>query len=91
MAPVDNDNVTRSNSNVVGVVSTSATTKTLPASITGVPVMPSGMMSPHGKLSVRGVPTCVLHTTCPVVALSEYTVSFSVATTSWLPMTTGCP
>ena len=58
--------------------------------MTGVPVMPSGSMLPQGKLeSGTGVPRLVCHWIAPVVALSEYTESFSVATNTLPPETSG--
>src|SRR6266851_2727163 len=64
-----------------------ATTYSRPAttSAAGVPVMPvTGMMSPHGRVDAStGSPRCCFHTTAPRKRSSEYTVLFSVATSTW--------
>ena len=47
-------------------------------STTGVPVMPSGLILPHGRPEVTGVPTLRCQMTLPVLALSAYTsIGFS--------------
>ncbi len=59
-------------------------------SITGVPVMPSGSMFPHGSFDRdTGKPSDVRHFTAPVAASSAYTESFSVATYTALLNTRG--
>ncbi len=77
------------------LTSSSATTNTSPraSSITGVPVMPTvGAMSPHGSdPDGTGVPRWVDQTTAPVAADSASTVSFSVATKTRPPETSGSP
>ena len=51
-----------------------------------------GEMSPQGSDPAgTGVPTWVDHSTAPVVADSAYTVSFSVATNTCRPHTSGSP
>ena len=73
----------------------SATTKMRPVagSITGVPVIPTvGSMSPHFScVSGTAVATCCFHTSAPVAKSSAYTVSFSVATYTRDPYTSGEP
>jgi hypothetical protein len=61
--------------------------------MTGVPVMPTvGVMSPQGRsLEGTGVPTWVDQTTRPVEAERASTVSFSVATNTSPPVTSGSP
>jgi hypothetical protein len=61
--------------------------------MTGVPVMPTvGEMSPHGsELLGTGVPRCADQITVPVVADRAETVSFSVATYTRPPATSGSP
>src|SRR5437762_5162262 len=55
-------------------------------------VMPSGSMFPHGSPDFGcGSPTCVDHTTAPVVAFRAYTVSCSVAAYTRSPITSGWP
>ena len=77
------------------LTSSSATTNTSPraSSTTGVPVIPTvGVMSPQGSdRDGTGDATCVDHTTAPVVAERAYTVSFSVATKTRPPETSGSP
>src|SRR6185312_6027430 len=60
------------------------------ASTTGVPVTPTGSISPHGSAE-PGIasPRCVFHTTAPSEASSKYTLSFSVAITTPLPTSSG--
>ncbi len=55
-------------------------------------VMPSGLMSPHGR-SPRaiGVPRWVDQRTVPVAASRAYTVSFSVAASTVPATTSGWP
>ena len=60
-----------------------------PPAITGVPVTPSGMTSPHGKLLVRGVPRLVCQRSAPERVSNAYTESFSVATMTSVPSTSG--
>src|SRR5213078_1522004 len=48
-----------------------------------------GLRSSH-EVMWYGVPSEVFHSTAPVVAFSPYTQSFSVATISVLPTTSGC-
>ena len=73
----------------------SATTKISPraGSMTGVPVMPTvGPMSPQGSDDAgTGVARCLDQMTAPVLADSAYTVSFSVATNTRPPDTSGSP
>ena len=75
--------------------SSSATTKISPraGSITGVPVIPSvGLMSPQGSDDAgTGVARCLDQMTAPESADSAYTVSFSVATKTRPPETSGSP
>src|SRR5262249_20666360 len=61
-------------------------------SITGVLVIPvDGEMSPHGGSGEgSGVARCPDHATEPVDAFNAYTVSFSVATYTFAPNTSGC-
>ncbi len=61
--------------------------------MTGVEVMPTfGEMLPQGSDEAgTGVPTVVDHATVPLEALSPYTTSFSVATTTKDPSTSGSP
>src|ERR1043166_2184936 len=47
-------------------------------SATGVAVMPTGLMLPHGRPDVIGAPTFRCQITAPVVALSAYTLFDSV-------------
>src|SRR4029077_3955748 len=44
----------------------------------------TGWMLPHGSVAAStGSPRCCFHTTAPVKRSSEYTVLFSVATSTW--------
>src|ERR1700726_5130407 len=52
--------------------------------------MPSGLMSPHGKLLVRGAPTLTgPHCSDPSVTLNAYNELFSVATMTLVPSIRG--
>src|SRR4029077_20475557 len=70
--------------------STSASTYSQPPSITGVPVIPSGLISPQGKLLVRGAPKLTgPHCSDPSATLNAYRELFSVATMTLLPSMRG--
>src|SRR5581483_6071110 len=68
-------------------------TRLLAGSATGVLVMPTGSTSPHGsELAATGRPrpTCC-HFAAPVALSNAYTESWSVATITVLPTTSGSP
>lgn len=79
-------------------VSSATKISSVAASITGVPVIPSGSMSPQPTVGAESttdfgtvVPTCKCQITLPVRAAIAYTVSFSVATYTVLSYTSGSP
>src|SRR5438874_11902342 len=59
-------------------------------SMAGVPVMPYGLILPHGKPLTTGLARCWLHSWPPESVLKAYTVLFSVATYTLVPTTSGC-
>jgi hypothetical protein len=74
------------------VTSATANTRPVAGSYTGVPVMPSGSMLPHGSRdSGTGSPTLRRHRTFPVRSSRAYSESPSVATSTWSPTTSGSP
>ncbi len=74
-----------------GCTKPTAYTRFVAVSITGVLVIPTGSTFPHGNDErPTGSPRFLLHSTVPSEARSAYTVSFSVATTTRSPVTSGC-